>query len=172
MDKSFTEFRQAIFATKAEMKRFYQLVVNAVIATDIFDPELKASRNERWQLAFSSSSSHVAVPGSTPKTLQDYKATIVIEHLMQASDVVHTMQHWHVYRKWNQRLFVEMYRAHQAGRLSHDPTAHWYDGEIQFLENYVIPLARKLGDCGVFGVSGDEYLSTYASQHLAWQFCL
>jgi hypothetical protein len=31
------------------------------------------------------------------------KATIVIE-LIQASDVSHAMQHWHVYQKWNARL--------------------------------------------------------------------
>jgi 3'5'-cyclic nucleotide phosphodiesterase len=28
------------------------------------------------------------------------KATIVIEHIIQASDIAHTMQHWHIYRKW------------------------------------------------------------------------
>jgi hypothetical protein len=28
------------------------------------------------------------------------KATIVIEHIIQASDVAHTMQHRHVYQKW------------------------------------------------------------------------
>ena len=31
----------------------------------------------------------------------DLRATIVIEHIIQASDVSHTMQHWHVYQKWN-----------------------------------------------------------------------
>lgn len=54
-----------------------------------------------------------------------------------------------------------MYQAHKEGRNPNDPTLNWYDGEIRFLDGYVIPLARKLGDCGVFGVSGDEYLSTY-----------
>jgi hypothetical protein len=32
------------------------------------------------------------------------KATIVIEHLLQASDVSHTMQHWQVYIEWNEKL--------------------------------------------------------------------
>ena len=32
------------------------------------------------------------------------------------------------------------------------------------MDNYVIPLARKLKDCGVFGVSSDEYLN-YAQQN-------
>ena len=29
--------------------------------------------------------------------------------MMQASDIAHTMQHWHVYQKWNKRIFEEMY---------------------------------------------------------------
>jgi hypothetical protein len=28
-----------------------------------------------------------------------------------------------------------------------------------FFDNYVIPLAKNLKDCGVFGVSSDEYLN-------------
>ena len=52
-----------------------------------------------------------------------------------------------------------MRQAYQQGRLKTDPTTNWYEGEIKFMDGYVIPLARKLGDCGVFGVSGDEYLS-------------
>jgi hypothetical protein len=32
----------------------------------------------------------------------------------------------------------------------------WYKGEIGFLDFYIIPLANKLKDCGVFGVSSDE----------------
>jgi hypothetical protein len=32
----------------------------------------------------------------------------------------------------------------------------WYKGEIGFLDFYIIPLAKKLKDCGVFGVSSDE----------------
>lgn len=32
-------------------------------------------------------------------------------------------------------------------------------GELGFFDNYVIPLAKKLKECGVFGVSSDEYLN-------------
>ena len=42
----------------------------------------------------------------------------------------------------------------------------WYQEEIDFFEMYVIPLAEKLKQCGVFGVSSDECL-TYAEQNLA-----
>jgi hypothetical protein len=90
----------------------------------------------------------------------------VIEHLIQASDVAHTMQvsrmfamiltraespsnwavpsndmycssssfvrtipkHWHVYRKWNERLFHEMFLAWKMGRADKNPAEFWYQG--------------------------------------------
>ncbi len=85
--------------------------------------------------------------------MRNRKATIVIEHLIQASDVAHTMQHWHVYSKWNQRLFNEMYLSFKQGRSDQNPAENWYKGEIGSLDFYVIPLAMKLKTCGVFGVS-------------------
>ena len=65
------------------------------------------------------------------------------------------MQHWHIYRKWNQRLFEEIYAAYKQGR-GKNPVDGWYKGEIGFFDFYVIPLAKKLADCKVFGVSSDE----------------
>ena len=74
------------------------------------------------------------------------------------------MQHWHVYRKWNERLFEEMYAAYKAGRSTTDPSTFWYEGELGFFDFYIIPLAKKLKECGVFGVSSDEYLN-YAKRN-------
>ena len=74
------------------------------------------------------------------------------------------MQHWHVYRRWNERLFKEMYKAYKDGRAEKAPSEFWYQGEIGFFDFYIIPLAKKLKNCGVFGVSSDEYL-TYALQN-------
>ena len=81
------------------------------------------------------------------------------KHLIQASDVYHTMQHWHVYRKWNERLFEEMYLAYKTGRANADSSTFWYKGELGFFDHHLIPLSKKLIDCGVFGVSSDEYLN-------------
>jgi 3'5'-cyclic nucleotide phosphodiesterase len=92
MDFSFRELRMAIYSNADEQKRFRQLVVNTVMATDIMDKDLKALRNARWDKAFKESSSL-----ESQKDIIDRKATIVIEHLIQASDVAHTMQHWHIY---------------------------------------------------------------------------
>ena len=99
-----------------------------------------------------------------PQDAINRKATIVIEHLIQASDVAHTMQHWHIYTKWNERLFLEMDRAYRQGRINNDPSANWYKGELGFFDFYILPLCKKLKSCGVFGVSSDEYLN-YAEKN-------
>jgi hypothetical protein len=49
-----------------------------------------------------------------------------------------------------------MYFAYKSGRLAKDPATFWYKGELGFFDNYIIPLAGKLKECGVFGVSSDE----------------
>mmetsp|Transcript_12222 Transcript_12222/g.35459 ORF Transcript_12222/g.35459 Transcript_12222/m.35459 type:complete len:96 (+) Transcript_12222:2-289(+) len=79
------------------------------------------------------------------------------------------MQHWHVYQKWNKRLFEEMYISYKAGRIKKDPAEGWYRGELWFMDNYVIPLAKKLKDCGVFGVSSDEFLDYAMQNRSEWE---
>jgi len=88
---------------------------------------------------------------------------------MQASDVCHTMQHWHIYRKWNRRLFFEMLQAYRAGRMAADPATFWYKGELGFFDNYIIPLSKKLKDCNVFGVSSDECLNYAIRNRAEWE---
>jgi len=160
------------------------------------DKDLKRARNERWAKAFSTTTSSSLETTTTmtqtqPKRsksiissasssssssgtsyLQEQinrKATIVLEHLIQASDVCHTMQHWHVYRKWNERLFEEMYHAYRTDRAKADPRTFWYKGELGFFDHYIIPLSKKLSDCGVFGVSSDEYLNYAVRNRSEWE---
>jgi len=52
------------------------------------------------------------------------------------SDISHTMQHWHIYIKWNERFFHEMYLAYKQGRIDKDPSESWYAGEIGFFDFY------------------------------------
>lgn len=159
MSDQFTALRAILFTSQDELDRFRQVVVNVVLATDIFDKELGELRTRRWNKAFSEDC------GSN-NDWSDMRATIVIEHIIQASDVAHTMQHWHVYRKWNKRLLLEMYAAYRSGRMATDPTTFWYEGELGFFDSYILPLAKKLKDCNVFGVSSDECLN-YATQNRA-----
>ena len=163
MEPGFQALRQAIYRTESEWKRFRQLVVNAVMATDIMDQDLAALRKDRWIKAFSETVE------DDPSTAVNRKATIVLEHLIQASDVAHTMQHWHIYRKWNGRFFAEVYQAYDEGRCGTNPADHWYEGEMGFFDSYVIPLAKKLKECGVFGVSSDEYLNYALQNRKEWE---
>jgi class 3 adenylate cyclase len=166
MEPQYVELQKAIYQTKDELKRFRQLVVNVVMATDIFDKDMTAIRNRRWNKAFHRDDK------MTPLTQEEdgnLKATIVLEHLIQASDVSHTMQHWHIYTKWNERLFHEMYSAFESGRAAKDPSEGWYGGELWFFDNYVIPLAKKLEECQVFGVSSDEYLNYALENRKEWE---
>ena len=66
------------------------------MATDIMDKELKTLRNQKWDKAFAETQSAIAFKESSSRDDVNRKATIVIEHLIQAADVSHTMQHWHV----------------------------------------------------------------------------
>ena len=200
MDSNYSHLQRAIYRTESELKRFRQLVVNIIMATDIFDKDMKAMRESRWEKAFDSNdgatktkkknlhggtesdeSTEIDDPStsgtsskSTGTTSYDdrnnLKATIVMEHLIQSSDVAHTMQHFDIYIKWNERLFREMQSAYDAGRggMMNDPSKSWYEGEIGFFDRYIIPLATKLGDCGVFGVSSDEYLNFAKLNRKEW----
>jgi len=105
---------------QSDFIHFRQLVANCVTATDIMDKDPKMARNEKWNMAFSEGAL------ANAHELTHRRATIVIQHLLQASDVSHTMQHWQVYRKWNQRLIAEMYQAYLAGRAETNPAESWH----------------------------------------------
>jgi len=177
-ESNFTDLRKCIYETQEEYDRFRQLTVNCVMATDIFDKEMKNFRDSRWEKAFKPNSSNnnnnneeAGIFTQNQNSVDDdwnRKATITIECIIQASDVAHTMQHWHVYQRWNKCLFVEMYTAYQNGRSDTDPAVGWYDGELWFYDNYIIPLAKKLRECEVFGVSCDEFLDFATENRKEW----
>lgn len=60
-------------------------------------------------------------------------------------------------------------RAFKQGRAEKNPAEYWYKGEIGFFDFYIIPLAKKLKECGVFGVSCDEYLSYAENNRKEWE---
>ncbi|GKY96214.1 hypothetical protein MPSEU_000581300 [Mayamaea pseudoterrestris] len=162
MSEQFAALRQTLFANKEEFLRFRQVMVNAVMATDIFDKELNALRKNRWEKAFSTD-----ITPNVDKNI--LRATIVLEHIIQASDVSHTMQHWHIYRKWNRLLFKELTLAFRSGKMAADPASFWYKGELGFFDSYIIPLAKKLKDCKVFGVNSDECLNYAVRNRAEWE---
>jgi len=69
----------------------------------------------------------------------------------------------------NERFFRENYFGYLLHRSDKDPADGWYEGELWFFDNYIIPLARKLRECGVFGVSSDEYLNYALANRKEWE---
>lgn len=162
-DSSLSHLHGCLFASEEDLARFRLLVVNCVMATDIFDSELKVMRDNRWELAFSD-----MAKTDDPDALSR-KSTIVLEHVMQASDICHAMQHWSFYQKWNRNLFREQHEAYRAGRAQNSPAEGWYQGELRFFDNYVIPLSKKLHQCQVFGATSQELMENAYENRGEWE---
>jgi hypothetical protein len=169
MEDRFHDLQGVIFTNSREMIRFRQLLMNTVLATDIADKERSAAGKIRWQKAFHPSDSDVLDASERQENIRSLKATLVFEQIMQASDVSHTMQHWHTFKKWNKRLYTELSKAYREGRGAADPRTNWYEGEIGFFDFYIIPLAKKLRECGVFGSAASEYLDYAVENRRRWE---
>lgn len=83
--EEFGELQDAIFQTEAEYKRFRQIVVNVVMATDIFDKELGDLRKNRWCKAFNGG---LQKQNDDHQESENRKATIVIEHVSSIQNVI------------------------------------------------------------------------------------
>ena len=70
---------------------------------------------------------------------------------------------------FNEKFFRERYTAYKMGRADMDPSDFWYDDELGFFDNYIIPLARKMKECGVFGASCSEFLNFAVDNRIEWQ---
>jgi hypothetical protein len=58
----------------------------------------------------------------------------------------------HIFRRWNESLSREMYKARISGRADKNPAEFWYNGEIGgFFKFYIFPLANKLKNCQFLG---------------------
>ena len=90
------------------------------------------------------------IAGSVGEEVDELKVTVIMEQLMTACDVAHNLQSFDHMVKWSNRLFLELKRAHKEGR-GPDPKNNWHPNQIGFLESYLLPLARRLEDTGVFG---------------------
>ena len=63
---------------------------------------------------------------------------------------------------------MELRRAHVAKR-GFDPQEKWFENQIGFLESYLLPLARRLEDTGVFGdTTGQMFAATVEANRDRW----
>lgn len=167
MDPEFEDLRRCIYADEKELREFRSVLVHGVLATDMTDKSLNKIIQRRWEKAFNSSVPKEAVH-EDEAAIVSRKATAVVEHLMQAAEVSHAMQHWHVYCKWSQLLFVEAYTSFQTKRTDMDPSVGWYRKELAYFDQQVVPLAKKLKSSGLLGSSGDMYLQNALQNREDW----
>lgn len=85
------------------------------MATDIVDKDLKALRNARWKRAFDDTDrAH-----ESPSVSQNRKATIVIEHLIQASDVAHTSKKKETHERQKISVLTFVHAVYCSATLEH-----------------------------------------------------
>lgn len=168
MHSEFNDLRNAIYGgQESELKRFRQVMVNAILATDLQDGDAQSARNDRWEEAFQGAMEE-EIPEISQSRMNN-RATLVIEHLMQAADIAHTMQHWHLYRKWSQRLFLEQHAAYRSGRCRVDPTETWFQSQLDLFSKNSVPVAQRLKESNVLGVSSGECLDYALTNLKQWQ---
>lgn len=97
----------------------------------------------------------------------ELKATVVLETLMTAADVAHNMQSWTHLTIWSGRLYLELRKAYLSQR-GMDAKPKWFENQIGFLESYMLPLARRLEDTGVFGEMGPRFALNVEANRDRW----
>lgn len=102
-----------------------------------------------------------------PEATKIIRDNAVLELLIQAADVAHTMQNWPIFVRWSGKLYEELKWASHK-RCGDDPLSGWYSGQISFFDNYVIPIASKLHSCGIFGEEGDIFLQEALKNKERW----
>lgn len=97
----------------------------------------------------------------------ELKAAVVLETMMTAADVAHNLQGYEQMVIWSGRLFLELRKAYVQGRGG-NPEYRWFENQIGFLESYLLPLARRLEDTGVFGDVGSKFTTIVEANRDAW----
>ncbi|CAJ1952991.1 unnamed protein product [Cylindrotheca closterium] len=123
------------------------------------DKSMQQDRMRRWEDCLS--------PG--PNCDCGRLKTSILEQLIQAADISHTMQDWEIYQRWNRKLYKETTFAFQCERGANDPSDFWHKGEFGFFDFVVIPLATRLAQHPVFAKAGQEMLRNAKRNREEWQ---
>jgi len=191
-EKMFSNLLEAIAPTSAAKKTFQELVIKLVLSTDIASSIQKKVGMKRWQKAFptidyddgsirslnvfgggqnmKSKQKQAVCPVAREKIIQR-KASAVLDLMMQAADVAHTMQEWEIFIRWNRNLYIECIEAHCSGRIkdgAEHPLISWNKSQIAFLNAYIIPLAKKIDHCRAFGEKGNKFLQNAKENCRRW----
>jgi hypothetical protein len=172
LDADYRELRHALAPTKEEARRFRLVVVASVMSTDASDPGLRSAREERWSRAFPSNRGGDKIGRDSDRgpALYNEQATLVVGLLAQSADASHAMQHNQIHNKWNERLFLEAFKAYRSGRAERSPAEHWYEDHLAFFDEVVVPTATKVQELGILGAAaGGEMLDNATKNRYLWK---
>lgn len=161
-------FRLAILPNAMSKIEFAKTLFQGILVTDIASSESNKLHTERYQISQGKQPAHydtricplanhidsvfdgveleVSVKEEYPNefviTHQGLRKCVKNEHLMLLSDVSHLIQGWENFAKWNFRLYKEICECWKNG-LCDDPREGWFQGQIGFINNYILPLATR-----------------------------
>jgi hypothetical protein len=184
LSEKFGELRKCIMASPGDALCFRQVVLHCVVSAASTEKMIVSQRRRNWSVAFHQQKQQEIREQSSSVT--NLKATCIIELLMQAADMAHAMQTWHIYQRWTEKLFLECYYreidlavidlgeksntlAEQSPTKGHASSRDkWYAGELEFFEKHVIPVANKLKESGLLGSASDVYLNNAIENRQEW----
>ena len=169
MTADYDDLRSAIYSDASEKRRFRQVLVNSVIATDFLDSKMQQHRETNWNKVFAERSKSKRRNYLDANEKRNLQVTSIIECTMQFADSSHRGQSYVTYLKWNERLFEEEMKAYHAGTSDVNPAVHWYKTELNHFDNYLIPSLSQLLSTGIFGGSGESYLKHTSDNRNAWK---
>jgi len=158
--EGFCKLRRTIYRTNGEFEHFRQVMVQAILATDITNMSLQNDRMKRWGDSLRD--------GGTDR-ISNKDKTCLVEQLIQVADISHTMEPWELYQKWNRKLYAEMSVAFQNGHGPKEPSEFWYKGELDSFDFIVIPLATVVMQQEAFRRFGQTMLLNAAHNREEWK---
>jgi len=116
---------------------FLHLVTSSVLATDVSSQERQKKIQDRFE----------RVVILSDEGLSEFEKTqSVVEQILLLADVGHCSQGYDIFLNWNAAFFKECLDNWWAGH-GDDPRPGWYNGQIGFIEGYILPLAER---CSTF----------------------
>ena len=165
--EEFEEFRMAILPDVLDQIKFTKTMFQGILVTDIATPDRVKLGIERFAVAQDERGEYDVrlcplAPyfdgffdraGLDEEAKEEFPNEFVIthcglqncvrnEHLMLVSDISHLLQNWENFVKWNFRLFKELKECMRKG-FCDDPAEGWSQGQIGFLNHYILPLAKR-----------------------------
>ncbi len=113
---------------------FIHLVTFGVLATDVTNSATQQTIQDRFERL---------INGPSPNDLE--KTHSVVEQILLMADVAHCSQSYENFLKWNECFFHECLKNWKSGN-GFNPREGWYQGEIGFLEGYILPLTERVSD--------------------------